>query len=103
VWSEPSAPAVPFGERFLADGRWSSVIQQRTLLTLSGRWNVSDDRVCVAVEQPSVVLGGEPAYDCREISQNARTGQLMMIDRGSGERGPVILNVRPAPTDRSIE
>ncbi|WP_380873844.1 hypothetical protein ACFB49_44160 [Sphingomonas sp. DBB INV C78] len=85
--------ALDFSETFHADGRWTSSRAERSLVQLSGRWTITNDQVCVAIDKAPL---GRSQSDCRKVWRNIRTGQLMMPDRDRMSDGPIVLLGRQA-------
>jgi hypothetical protein len=95
--------ALPFAERFSADGRWLGTRDMRARLHLWGHWSVEGDLLCVTIEKASWSRLPElPHHQCRTLSRNAGTGQLLTTDLFESphhHKGDLIFTATPFAED----
>lgn len=65
-----------FSEYFYADGTWRSLRQERTQKTITGRWSIIHNKLCVRQDTGEKI--------CRHIYFHENPGRIISSDIGSG-------------------
>ena len=80
-------------EEFHADGRWRGVRYSRGPIPFSGRWQIGEDRLCVAAESGYLAGPLRRGPRCREVWRDGRSGELLM-EHAMDEPGQGLMRLR---------